>query len=100
MVHSGLFYLALAGLRLPVWLVSAIRYLRKRPDISVKSRLVGKICLFSEVALPRFGKHKLEKLFEIRNAIAHKKKASATGSEASSAIRVALELKELLHNLK
>ena len=55
---------------------------------------------FSEVALPRFGKHKLEKLFEIRNAIAHKRKTSATGSEASSAIRVALELAELLHNLK
>ncbi len=50
--------------------------------------------------MPKFGKHKLEKLFEIRNAIAHKKKASATGSEASSAIRVALELKELLQNLK
>jgi hypothetical protein len=62
--------------------------------------LVKLIETFSEVALPKFGKHKLEKLFEIRNAIAHKKKASATGSEASSAIRVALELKELLHNLK
>lgn len=62
--------------------------------------LVKLIQSFSEVALPKFGKHKLEKLFKIRNAIAHKKKASATGSEASSAIKVALELKELLDNLK
>ena len=62
--------------------------------------LVKLIETFSEVALPRFGKHKLEKLFEIRNAIAHKMKTAATGSEASSAIRVALELKELLHKLE
>lgn len=62
--------------------------------------LVKFIETFSEVALPKFGKQKLEKLFEIRNAIAHKKKTSSTGSEASSAIRVAKELKKLLHNLK
>jgi hypothetical protein len=62
--------------------------------------LVKLIETFPEIALPKFGKHKLEKLFEIRNAIAHKKKTSATSSEASSAIRVALELKKLLHNLK
>jgi len=62
--------------------------------------LVKLIATFSGVALPKFGKHKLEKLFEIRNAIAHKKKVSATSSEASSAIRVALELKKLLYNLK
>jgi len=62
--------------------------------------LVKLIETFSEVTLPKFGKYKLEKLFEIRNDIAHKKKASATGSEASSAIRVAHELKGLLFNLK
>lgn len=62
--------------------------------------LVKLIETFSEVALPKFGKHKLEKLFEIRNAIAHKRRTSATGSEASSAIRVALELKKLLYKLK
>jgi len=62
--------------------------------------LVKLIETFHEIALPKFGKHKLEKLFEIRNAIAHKKKTSATSSEASSAIRVARELKELLCNLK
>lgn len=62
--------------------------------------LIKLIETFSEVALPKFGKQKLERLFETRNAIAHKKKASATGSEASSAIRVATELKKILHNLK
>jgi hypothetical protein len=62
--------------------------------------LVKLIETFPEVALPKFGKHKLEKLFKTRNDIAHKKKTSATGSEASSAIRVALELKKLLRNLK
>jgi len=62
--------------------------------------LVKLIETFSDVALPKFGKCKLEKLFEIRNAIAHKKKATATSSEANSAIRVACELKEILHNLK
>ena len=62
--------------------------------------LIKLIETFPEVALPKFGKHKLEKLFKIRNDIAHKKKTSAAGSQASSAIRVALELKKLLHNLK
>lgn len=62
--------------------------------------LVKLIETFSEVALPKFGKQKLGKLFEIRNTIVHKKKTSAIGSEASSAIGVALELKRLLHNLK
>ncbi len=55
---------------------------------------------FTEVVLPTFGKYKLSKLFEIRNAIAHKKRASATGRESSSAIRVAFELKKLLYSLK
>jgi hypothetical protein len=58
--------------------------------------LIQLIRTFPEVALPKFGNHKLENLFEIRNAIAHKKKTSATASEASSAIRVARELKDIL----
>jgi hypothetical protein len=62
--------------------------------------LVKLIETFLGSVLPKFGEHKLEKLFKTRNDIAHKKKTSATSSEASSAIRVALELKKLLHNLK
>lgn len=62
--------------------------------------LVKLIETFPEVALPKFGKHSLEKLFKIRNAIAHKKRTSATGGEANSAIWVALRLKECLHKLK
>jgi len=62
--------------------------------------LVKLIETFPEVALPKFGKYKFEKLFEVRNTIAHKKKTSATGNEASSAIRVGFELKKLLYNLK
>lgn len=62
--------------------------------------LVKLIETFLGGVLPKFGEHKLEKLFETRNAIAHKKKTSATSSEASSAIRVAHELKKLLHNLR
>jgi hypothetical protein len=62
--------------------------------------LIQLIETFPEVALPKFGKHKLEKLFKIRNDIAHKKKTSATTSEASSAIRVARELKNILQKLQ
>ena len=52
--------------------------------------------------LPRFGKHKLEKLFEFRNTIVHKKRVSGTGTrteatDANGAVIVAEELRELLH---
>ena len=46
--------------------------------------------------LPRLNGYKLKKLFELRNAIAHKKKTTATGDEATGAIRAVEKLKEMV----
>jgi len=72
----------------------------KQVDIILKDKKTPSLIQLVEALhgceLPRFNGQKLEKLFKLRNDLAHRKKTNATSQQATGAIKVSEQLKKLL----